>query len=254
MEYKLGEKMKFLYGITITIILLFSGCTTKLTKDGAKVIKLKKNMIKNCKYIDMVRASESGGLTSEDDANGVINQIKNKVAKLGGDAYFPTKGRVGLFGANAIVDAYKCNTNNKINQNELQSIIKEIELENIKDNNIIIGNEKKSIIRNQKYGCANVGSYLGNKYTPQKDMDMAFQYPRRFYIDDKNILYTDNGENHNFLRRIKNDSIAYSNQSSLISVMIVDNDILMSSTVKSEFGNITLIYQCMKTNNWTLGK
>jgi hypothetical protein len=227
----------------IVTILLFSSCTTKLTPEGIKVIKLKKDMVKNCQYIDMIRASEN-------DANGVINQIKNKVAKLGGDAYFPTKGRVGLFGATAIVDAYKCN----VNKTKSQPIINEPKLKS-KNNNIIISKGNISIVKNQKYACSNIGSRVNGKFIPQKDENFANQYPRRFYIDNKNMLHTDNGDSHTFLKRIDEFTIGYYNPAKLIVLTVGKDGIMFYNVLKTkEKISVVLVYSCFKTDNWTLGK
>ena len=69
--------------------------------------------------------------------------------------------------------------------------------------NKVIFNGNVEVVKNQKYGCVNIGGFIDNKvWIPQEDKEFAYKHPRRFYIDNKNKLHTDNHSISDFIKKI----------------------------------------------------
>lgn len=67
-----------------TVIL--SGCATALTPQGASVRLVDNQSDHKCVFVATVTGSNSMGNSTAHDAEGALNQVRNKAAKLGANA------------------------------------------------------------------------------------------------------------------------------------------------------------------------
>jgi uncharacterized protein YbjQ (UPF0145 family) len=70
----------------IFIVILLSGCATALTEQGAKVRLVQTQSEHNCSFVATVTGSNSMGNSTAHDAEGAMNQLRNKAANLGANA------------------------------------------------------------------------------------------------------------------------------------------------------------------------
>lgn len=70
----------------VTIIMLFTSCSTQLTKSGKNVRLVTENQKeKYCKTLDIVTASNELGWDAAHHSQNAMNEARNRVAELGGN-------------------------------------------------------------------------------------------------------------------------------------------------------------------------
>jgi len=65
-------------------ILLLPSCAPKLTQEGSGIQLV--DTKDNCKYISVVTGSYGNGTSTAGDAEGAMNEVRNKAAEAGGNA------------------------------------------------------------------------------------------------------------------------------------------------------------------------
>jgi len=66
---------------------LLSGCATKMTVEGATVRQISPDTTALCTFVAVVEASNYMGNTMGHDQQGAINEVRNQVAAMGGNAF-----------------------------------------------------------------------------------------------------------------------------------------------------------------------
>lgn len=73
--------------IILLVLVTIVSCSTQVTKEGKKVRLVTNNQKeKYCEPIDIVTASNSVGWDAGHDRENAMNEVRNKVASLGGNA------------------------------------------------------------------------------------------------------------------------------------------------------------------------
>ena len=72
--------------IITSLALLFSGCATALTTQGALVHLVDSQSRHNCRFIASVTGSNSMGGSTAHDAEGAMNEVRNRAAEYGANA------------------------------------------------------------------------------------------------------------------------------------------------------------------------
>ncbi len=113
----------------------------------------------------------------------------------------------------------------------------------------LIADSNIGILSNQKYVCLNIGFLVDGKLTPTSQEE-AMKYPLRFYIDDDNVMHTDNPMK---LQHI--DGLRYSNGDVKMALNVSNGKrYLMSSNEELSKMGAVVVYVCDETTNWTLGR
>lgn len=96
----------------VAVALTLAGCAAKLTPAGARVREVAgaDRVRSSCEFLGIIDAVERSGWDLADDRRGAMNQIRNRVAEMGGDAFLLVGSGVDLMGANAQAEAYSCGT------------------------------------------------------------------------------------------------------------------------------------------------
>lgn len=64
------------------------GCVSSVTSTGSKIRLVSESQKESCQYLGIVTAHAGFGWSSAHNTEGVLNELRNKVAKLGGNAMF----------------------------------------------------------------------------------------------------------------------------------------------------------------------
>ncbi|MBT8124701.1 MAG: DUF4156 domain-containing protein [Gammaproteobacteria bacterium] len=67
-------------------VLTIWGCATPLTEQGSRVRLVQSQSDFNCNFVGTVTGSNSMGNSTAHDAEGAMNQLRNKAANLGANA------------------------------------------------------------------------------------------------------------------------------------------------------------------------
>ena len=86
---------------------MLAGCATSINPDGALVREVSPDKIPSCRFVGYVTATEAFGWDIHDDRRGALNQIRNKVAELGGNYYLLTNDSSHVV-ASFEASAYRC--------------------------------------------------------------------------------------------------------------------------------------------------
>ena len=69
-----------------TIVITLAGCATELTQEGSAIRLVDSQADYNCKFVGTVTGSNSLGNSTAHDAEGAMNEIRNRAAELGVNA------------------------------------------------------------------------------------------------------------------------------------------------------------------------
>ena len=126
---------------------------------------------------------------------------------------------------------------------------------NLYASDILISNENgtASFIKNQKYVCVFTRAFMDDKEIYVMSREEAFKYPTRFYVNNKNILITDKGQQGKFYQ----DGIYINqNKQTMGWILNVKSEKEKYLAVRDIVENqeMMMLYTCTETNNWTLSK
>ena len=68
------------------VVIALTGCATELTQEGAAIRLVDNQADYNCRFVGAVTGSNSLGNSTAHDAEGAMNQSRNKAAELGANA------------------------------------------------------------------------------------------------------------------------------------------------------------------------
>ncbi len=71
---------------TLFLTFILFGCATALTESGTKVRLVQMQSDFDCSFVGTVTGSNSMGNTTAHDAEGAMNQLRNKAANIGANA------------------------------------------------------------------------------------------------------------------------------------------------------------------------
>ena len=84
------------------------GCGPTLTKAGALVRDIQPEASSRCRYLGAVEGLQGNGTTSDENEAGATNDVKNRVAGLGGNAFVVRERTRSMWGVIIRADAYLC--------------------------------------------------------------------------------------------------------------------------------------------------
>lgn len=90
------------------IILLISGCVTAISQDGMKVRLIDKQSDYKCKFVAVVTASNSMGNNEGHDAEGAMNEVRNKAAMVGANSVRIVEIDTSVFATTVVGEALNC--------------------------------------------------------------------------------------------------------------------------------------------------
>ena len=89
--------------------LILTGCAmTALTSEGTMVRKVSPSWSMKCEFLGVVSAHEYMGFNKANNKVSALNDIRNQVAALGGNAYAISESASEKYSVNVQADAYRC--------------------------------------------------------------------------------------------------------------------------------------------------
>lgn len=94
----------------LPIVFLFTlSCATSLSNTGKEVlIEVSQEKVSKCKNLGTVVGSNAMGASTAHDAEGALNEMRNKAAQLGANTVYMSKTDSNVFATTAIGIAYLC--------------------------------------------------------------------------------------------------------------------------------------------------
>lgn len=89
-------------------LLLLAACTTELSQEATKVRRIPAAINSGCSFLGPVSGAEYMGMSISDDAESALNQVRNKVAEMGGNSYVINGSSTTYEGSIYQADAYLC--------------------------------------------------------------------------------------------------------------------------------------------------
>jgi hypothetical protein len=96
------------YILGLTLLLLFSGCTVKLTPQGKQTRQIQASYANPCKFISSEEVENGSGAMPKDDVRNAKNMMRNKVAEMGGNAYVITSRLTDIGSTFIEFEIYDC--------------------------------------------------------------------------------------------------------------------------------------------------
>jgi hypothetical protein len=87
---------------------LACGCATQMTAEGAQVRQITPAETQYCRFVSLVEGANYLGNTMDHDRAGALNEVRNKVAALGGNAFVIAGGGSAPIGTFVQAEAYAC--------------------------------------------------------------------------------------------------------------------------------------------------
>ena len=95
--------------LILSFILVLYGCTTTLTKEGKDIAPISESNKNECEFISQTIGTDSFGGTLGHRLENAMNDMRNKVASLGGDSYVVTSSEsYPIGGATVSAEVYNC--------------------------------------------------------------------------------------------------------------------------------------------------
>lgn len=95
--------------ICVAWLLFVISCGISLTREGAEVrVVTEGQKEKYCQFISIVTGSMSMGASTSHDAESAMNEVRNKVARAGGNAMRIIKSDSDIFATTVVAEALKC--------------------------------------------------------------------------------------------------------------------------------------------------
>ena len=88
--------------------LVVLGCTAQLTRAGSQVHRIQPDAATRCRFLGAVAGSHANGASVTDNELGATNELRNRVAQMGGNAFVLTHTNSNMWRSVAQADAYLC--------------------------------------------------------------------------------------------------------------------------------------------------
>lgn len=99
--------MKWLAAAVVAMTLA-AGCSATLGGASGRIRQIEADTAAKCRYLGVVQSVDRTGWSMSDDQLGAMNEIRRRVAALGGNAYVVTHGKSYSTGSVVQADAYRC--------------------------------------------------------------------------------------------------------------------------------------------------
>lgn len=93
---------------TSLLALAAAGCTSQLTQAGAQVRPVQPEGLSRCELLAPVEGLGANGPSTAENELAATNDVRNRVAKLGGNAYAIRQRAVSTWRTVVQADAYRC--------------------------------------------------------------------------------------------------------------------------------------------------
>lgn len=93
----------------LTLTLILSGCVIQLKPEGKNVRIVEDKAAHQCRFIEVVTGSGSWGASTAHDAEGAMNELRNRAAKVGGNAIKIVNLDSDIFTTAVVAEALDCN-------------------------------------------------------------------------------------------------------------------------------------------------
>lgn len=101
--------MRYIRGfVAIAAVLMLGACATALTPRGNNVRVVDSQSTHNCTFVGTVTGSNTMGNTMADDAEGALNEMRNKAAEMGANAIRVLNVNSRMAGTAASAEALTC--------------------------------------------------------------------------------------------------------------------------------------------------
>ena len=87
---------------------LLAGCAGSFGGRSARIREVQEGEAARCKYLGVVESSERSGWNMSDDQLGAMNNVRKRVAAMGGNAYTIAHGEPATSGVVVRADVYRC--------------------------------------------------------------------------------------------------------------------------------------------------
>lgn len=94
--------------VALVLALAAGGCTAQLTQAGREVRLVEGTGVSRCTRLGPVEATGGNGASVDENERTATHLLRNRVAKLGGNAYAVTGRTVHPWGTVVQGDAYRC--------------------------------------------------------------------------------------------------------------------------------------------------
>ena len=95
--------------LIVALALVFTGCASeKLTQKASQVRSISVEQTADCTFVGSASGKMASGWTSGANSLGSLNEVKNQIAEMGGNAYVLTMSHSGDYGSSANADGYHC--------------------------------------------------------------------------------------------------------------------------------------------------
>jgi hypothetical protein len=94
--------------LIVVTALTFTGCIAPLTEAGSRVRRVQPDWSTRCEFLGVVEGTWGDGGSIADDQLGAMNDLRNKVAVMGGNAYSITQEASSMMRTVVQADAYSC--------------------------------------------------------------------------------------------------------------------------------------------------
>ena len=94
--------------LMIPLAVLLHGCAVTLSQHGAMVTVVEDRETNSCKFLAIVTGSNSLGYNTAHDAEGALNEVRNKAAQIGGNAIKMIDIDATPFSTTAVAEALWC--------------------------------------------------------------------------------------------------------------------------------------------------
>lgn len=99
----------FIQFFCLMLVVLLSSCSVALTKQGEGVREFSNvDPSSNCKFLGIAKGSFGSGLDYAGDREGAMNDLKNNVAKLGGNFFKIQTSTSTGFSTNLTAEVFDC--------------------------------------------------------------------------------------------------------------------------------------------------
>lgn len=99
--------------IMVLFVLLLTGCVTTITREGGTIRPITAEQKQKAEYLGIVTGSFSWGYSTAEDAESAMNEVRNKAAKLGGNAIYIVNIDSNPLNTTVVADVYRFNFNTK---------------------------------------------------------------------------------------------------------------------------------------------
>lgn len=92
----------------IVLLVVTAGCATAITPQGAAVALVDRQADHKCSFVGTVTGSNAFGSDAAHDAEGALNEVRNKAAQMGANAVRIIHVNTNAEGTTVVGESLKC--------------------------------------------------------------------------------------------------------------------------------------------------